>query len=762
MLKITGEKYALQRSIIVVLGGAVIGIAAFLFPLVLPEFIVVGDPSGGGVFAELPSGTTLRQDIELPEGSANTVFVALEDASDASRIRGHLISDDDSSPIDIGLGQSTRVQVADRQAVSGAWWSLPILTDETSYTLELSLADTAAAPVRLVADERSATSRDAVELLHREEQSQRLPLTLSTMHLQRQLHWNGLVSKDWEAIWQAMRWMLVSVALVIATILAVSVLTTASNKARNIFFATLIGCAVIAGIAGRIWFASQLPLINDEQFYVHDAVLLDPSATHFWKSPLLITSLRIWISAVGITSLVTLRSLLIVINVVSLSLLAYAAYRLAGKVAGISTLIVGLLLPTVIPYTSLIMTEQIMLLPAIGAATLAISLRDKKKILWWQLLLISALIGLTTAARWSGIFWLLAIALLLRVRAPQEYVRRVGWLVGPYVAAGVGFIATFPSILQSWRITEMFVEFFERSNAQGWVTKFSAWRAPFAGIAPLLIMGAVGYSGKTRARRIVYAAIVLVLIMTILPVLESSIRLPQYPLYQQLAMILPLILLCVGFTFRGTYSKRALLDTAIFAIPPLVSYVIFHKVNEKYLAEFMPAFVLMAGLGVGAIIQHIRHRKPAGGIALLVLLVWLIPWIDQPIRHPYAGTLSVEAVNEAVKYLKSSSAPNEQVLTGANLIPLLAERSPANTISHPAWIAPTFRGQPDERFDQVFDPVADQLEQQQIPWVIDEKLTTDTYRRHPRIDAALREKYVVVQTIENEQGGPITILRPAL
>ena len=155
----------------------------------------------------------------------------------------------------------------------------------------------------------------------------------------------------------------------------------------------------------------------------------------------------------------------------------------------------------------------------------------------------------------------------------------------------------------------------------------------------------------------------------------------------------------------------------------------------------------------------IASRRIFAGVFTLLFLWWFLPWVPNVFNQPYAGTLEVSAVQQAAEYLRQKSVLNETVLTASTIIPLLAGISPAYQISHPAWIDPTFRGEVDERFDLIHDPIAEDLAQDLVPWVIDEKLTTDTFRRHSGIDSLLMENFEVVAIIENGLSKPITILR---
>ena len=170
---------------------------------------------------------------------------------------------------------------------------------------------------------------------------------------------------------------------------------------------------------------------------------------------------------------------------------------------------------------------------------------------------------------------------------------------------------------------------------------------------------------------------------------------------------------------------------------------------------------MLAGLGLGRMFEAVRNRQWAlGGVSLVLLANWLAPWYPYIYEHPYAGTLSLPVVYETIEYLKQEAKEGDAIVTGAVLIPLLAGHEPAFKIPHPAWIYPTFRGKINPRFEPTYGPVADALERREVDFFIEEKLTSDTYRNHPRATAALDERYEVVTEFDNEGSAPIQVLRP--
>lgn len=724
-----------------------------------PATTLVAGAEGRGVKASLESNTFLQQEIVAPAEFANALFVALDTSKRARDIQASLSTTNTTDKLKLGRGYPVTLTANERENPGGAWRLPQPLEPNTTYIVQLSLAPNTAQSVELIANERSQSSSDAT-MLHRDDgvtQRQNFALTISFAAQQSQ--WAKATPQEREEYIQTAGAIVAGTAIILA-LTALSTLTSKRLPKTGMIVPVTLGLATIGAIGVRLWFASHLPLVNDEQFYIYDALLYNPRDPQFWKAPLLITVLAGWVSVVGVESLLAIRLVVILTSVTALSLLALIAYHLSGRLTAYATLAVAFFMPTVASYTSLIMTEQFMLIFVVAAVLLALIARQKERPPWWQLLSISVLTGLAAAVRWSGLFWLLAVAILIRHRSFQEFSRRLFWLAVPY-AVGTGlFLMFFPDILPKLQIGGLFVEFFERSKSAGWITKLLSWREPLARVSPLMLLGLIALNSNSQKRKAAYVAATATFMLLFFPAWQETPSLPDYPIFASSFFYLAAAFTAAGIGVAGHCKPRTLLDAAVLLVPPLMAYAIFHKVNPKYLAESMPALVLLAGLGLGAIVQAMWQRRSATAAACLLVFVWLVfPWVSHPLNHPYAGTISLSALTRAVEYLRAHVGGNERVLTASSLIPLMASKEPAYPISHPSWIEPIFREKPDPRYKAFWDPVADDVEKSNVQWVVDEKLTTDTYRRHPRIDAAISSLYETVMEIDNENFGPITILK---
>ncbi|MBI1833798.1 MAG: hypothetical protein HYR90_03140 [Candidatus Andersenbacteria bacterium] len=750
--------YIREIVIMVLLVSGLTLLGIFLYA-VYPQLKLVSGSTGRGVLAHLTPQTSFEQKITIPSEDIDALFIALDTPDEGHRITANLTESHSGKTFSLGNGRPELLTVG-TQGISGATWPLPPgLETGSSYTVHLSLLPTSDTVVAIVADEYPPGSFEATTI--RDDSNAPTPqgFTLSLILASRHPRWvDQTVSERQDYVRAASIVVVSTIVILLLAFLGTFLQIPKVIPKRSLIF--LFVLLVIGAVTGRVWMASNLPLVNDEQFYVYDSILYNIHDPHFWKTPLLISTLRVWTAIIGIDSLVTIRLLIIISCVGALSLLSYNARQIGGKTAGWITLLVGFFVPTVMSYTSIIMTEQFMMLPLMAAIALTLFYRNKGRITWWQLVLIAGLTGLATAVRWSAIFWLVGIAILLRDSSLKEFSRRLVWLAAPFVAGGTAFLALFPEILVKYQIGGLFIEFFEASAEEGWIAKFLLWRQPALRLSLLMLPALLVLNGFPIKRRILYSIFAALFALLFFPAWQGDEIFPHYPISSMVFFGLALGFLLVGVGVGGKYKRRTIMDAMAFLVPPLLTYAIFHKVNDKYLAEFIPALVLFAGLGLASVLESLWYRRSiAAAVALLLLAYLLPPWTYYPFDYPYAGTIAQGAVRDSIEYLKNHVADDERILAASVLVPLMAHKQLAYPVSHPSWLEPTFRGEPDPRYYALFDPIADDIEAGNVEWVLDGKLLADTYRRHPRIDEAIKNLYEVEVEIENEGTRPFTLLR---
>lgn len=228
----------------------------------------------------------------------------------------------------------------------------------------------------------------------------------------------------------------------------------------------IVGCITV-GFLVRLDLARKLPIINDEQFYIYDAILFQPNNPVFWKTPLLISAESSWLKTVGLTSIVEPRLLIIISFLITAILFAATGVTMKKSLAtGIGIVAVAMLLPPVQAFTSVVLPENGMLLPISALLLFTFLFRRQSRMSSWQLLLISSFIAMISAFRWSGIVWLLPTSLLLYTKDHREFWRRIFWVWIPYAAAVITFLAVFPDIARGYNIAGEFATIIQKTTTQ--------------------------------------------------------------------------------------------------------------------------------------------------------------------------------------------------------------------------------------------------------------------------------------------------------
>ncbi|TSC72481.1 MAG: hypothetical protein G01um101438_565 [Parcubacteria group bacterium Gr01-1014_38] len=531
---------------------------------------------------------------------------------------------------------------------------------------------------------------------------------------------------------------------------------------------------LIAGAAARWWFAVQHPLVNDEQSYVYNGVTWNIHQPYFWKSPVLIGLVGLAHQLRPFTDPLQPRLLIIAAGLFSTVLLARVARQLVGPSAALGVLLIGFLAPAPAAHSVLVLTEQLMAVPILLGIICILRARQQTPAPFSLLVIASGLLGLGVLTRWSAIFWFLQGALLLRTRSPREFFRRAATLVSVPVFLGLAASALVPEAVYGARIlVELLQEFIERSRGSV-LQKISRWRRIFGDFVPLLTLAGLAYPGRTSRGRVTGTIVAGgIAAAFFFPYLSGEWR-SAYAWVPAVVGSVPLAIWILGRGFPGGLRGTQTLEVVSFLIPPALAYAVFYKTNEKYAAEFLPGLVLLAGVGFGRVLEalftKLRPESPsvspwgsterlAARAAVVAGLILILTAAWYPVLHarPYAGTLAMHAVRESITAVRSLTAPDDQVLAAAVLIPLFADRSVPGRLAHPSADQPTWRGRPNPGYHGHFGPLADMLERGDIAAVVTEKLFDDTYGRYPRIPSALEAKYRLEREIGSGNGTPIRV-----
>lgn len=201
-----------------------------------------------------------------------------------------------------------------------------------------------------------------------------------------------------------------------------------------------------------------------------------------------------------------------------------------------------------------------------------------------------------------------------------------------------------------------------------------------------------------------------------------------------------------------------LVPTAWFIGTALV-YASWIKFTANYLAEFLPAVILLAGSGA---LWFVQTLKPRFGVLFLAgaLTAWGA-FSAARLGHtfPHTGTFDRASIEEAARYLRANAPPEEPVLTAAVAIPLLSGHRVPFDVAHPTHYAYGFIEPSVRNIYMAPSEAMVRAAKEDVRWFVHEKLTDFSYfLEYPELRQLVEEKFEPVAEFEN-LSNPITIFR---
>ncbi len=190
-----------------------------------------------------------------------------------------------------------------------------------------------------------------------------------------------------------------------------------------------------------------------------------------------------------------------------------------------------------------------------------------------------------------------------------------------------------------------------------------------------------------------------------------------------------------------------------------VLYASWIKFTANYLSEFLPPLVLLAALGGAWIAMEYRRRVP-----ILVLLAVLLAGTAYASSRsgyvfPHTGTFDRHSLEEAAAILRRDVPPNEPILTGAVMVPILSGHRVLLDVAHPTHYA---YGYIEPEVRNIYMPPSEAMVaavKSDVSWIVMERLTAFSYlREYTDIEKLVETEFELVARIEN-LSNPITILR---
>lgn len=194
-------------------------------------------------------------------------------------------------------------------------------------------------------------------------------------------------------------------------------------------------------------------------------------------------------------------------------------------------------------------------------------------------------------------------------------------------------------------------------------------------------------------------------------------------------------------------------------------YMNWIKFHANYIAEFIPPLILLAGVGIVYVFDRIQAplflssdyppialaRKFMVGLVMLVM-VWLL-FVSQYITFmfPHTGTFDQASAREAAQWAREFIPADDEIFTGAALIPYLSGHRVSLDIAHPRWYAYEFTRKDTQRLNTFLPPAEEMVAAfREAKWFLLEQQTAFSFlAEYSDIERGLETDFVKVHEVEN-------------
>lgn len=489
---------------------------------------------------------------------------------------------------------------------------------------------------------------------------------------------------------------------------------------------------LFGGLVLRLAYASHLPLSNDEGSYLYDGLLLSqgkwPFLTSFSRAPLLMFLSTTVVKIFG-RSFLAGRMISILAGLGSAYLLYLIGRKLFGQRVGLIAFLLYALLAPCVVHTIYLHTQPLELFFVLCGVYGICKAGPCRRGVAWPLLIAGIFFGLAVLVRETAALYPAAMVLFLLFS--NDVVANFSSRLKNAFLMGISALVVWGSV---WGFIASQVG-------------FEKVKAVFLAILTMHKTGEYMSFGFTMRKKfeIFYSAI------------------PEnFILYILTAVFAIILISWIRGWIREKKVERNHLFLLIFCSIPFLFYGLYYKrMQAEYLAEFMPAFVLMSAVALDHLVESSRFKVQGSKFFIFPFLIFNCSLLIFNFRymwlHQHGGTFAPEALKLAVEFLRENVDSDEEIFTAAVIIPFLSGHKLSLDISRPVIFGyPHLRSETKYTLFPHDEEIIDHLEETPVNWVIFEKATRDTFfRGHPEIEKYLKENYNVVEVIPNQRTGTV-------
>lgn len=500
---------------------------------------------------------------------------------------------------------------------------------------------------------------------------------------------------------------------------------------------------LIVGLVLRILYASHLPLSNDEGSYLYDGLLLSqgkwPFLTSFSRAPALMFLTSVVVKIFGRNFLAG-RMISILAGLGSAYLLYLIGRKLFGQRVGVAAFLLYALLAPCVVHTVYLHTQPLELFFVLCGVWFVLKGVGEVRG-FWELIFAGVFFGLAVLVRETAALYPLVFSAYLSLRALKCAITKRENVVAQFTARLRNAFVMGISALAVWGLIWGII-----ASQVG----FEKVKAVFLAIMTMHDTGEyMSFGFKLRKKfEVFYGAF------------------PEnFFLYILGAVFTVLVLIRAIRWVRERRVEKNYLFLLLFCAVPFLFYGLYYRrMQAEYLAEFMPALVLMSAVALDYCISGFQSALGSRTevryylttllpiTCYLLLFNYRYQW-----SHQHGGTFAPEALSEAVSYVRENVPPDEEIFTAAVVIPFLSGHKLSFDMSRPVifgypHLAPEIKY---TLFPQDGE-ILHHLETRPVDWAIFDRTTWETFSRgHPEIEKYLKENYNTVEVIPNERTGTI-------
>lgn len=494
----------------------------------------------------------------------------------------------------------------------------------------------------------------------------------------------------------------------------------------------LFGLAVAAFII-RFIYARSLPFTFDEGNYLYDAWALlhgrFAGGDGYVKAPIVIAWIALWEAILGHTAIAGR-----IATITAGSALVYPIYLLTktlwNQKAGLLSAALWALMGSAVVSTIYVHTQGIAIFFGVfGLALLVYALvlpfTKGESVGVWKFILAGAVLGLAVASR-KSMLGLGPSVLLLLFAFSQTWRLRVQHTM--YVGSGFfAVLAIFFTFAYSVYGTEGIIEAIGINSASDGISSIEDSQIEqvrayslrgmtpfFRESLPLILLSLVGlgFSGFSTPGVGKWSRMAFWLVSLTVYYWAWSFF-SEYEgegfMKYGIPLLWPLfgiVILSAALTpsvsplYKGENSRGRALTQGLIGPIWIGSLAFFYmnwiKFHANYIAEFIPPLTILGGVGILAFIQSATHiQNKAIKISIVAVFIIVAAWaatVSNYITyvHEHTGTFTQTAAKQAAQWAQANIPYDQELFTGAALIPYLSGHHTSLDIAHPRWYAYEF------------------------------------------------------------------------